>query len=184
MFLFSVSCKVFVQVYFITFVMDHTADFYSRPSQEFRGGAFPVFSGSRRQRGGGFFGSIKNFFMPILKKLGKNLLSEATGLVGDVTKDTLMFRDPRTSLKNNARKRLINVGKDAAQDTLEAASKLIGSGNKRRKRRRKSMKTRKRKTTRRAKSRRSTSRKRVSRKRRAKSKLTSRRKAKRRRTNF
>ena len=52
-------------------IMDDTLAFYSRPSTEYRGGGFPVFAGSRRQRGGGIFGSLKRFFLPIAKNVGK-----------------------------------------------------------------------------------------------------------------
>ena len=49
--------------------MDHTVHFYSQPS--YRGGAnFPIFTGSRRQRGGGIFGSLGRMFAPIAKRVG------------------------------------------------------------------------------------------------------------------
>ena len=60
--------------------MDQTAYFYSRPSHDFRGGAFNVFTGSRRQRGGAIFGSLKGAFMPIAKNLGKVALATGVAL--------------------------------------------------------------------------------------------------------
>ena len=52
--------------------MDRTAAFYSAPSYRYGGGAMPVFSGSRRQRGGSIFGAFKRLFMPIITSLGKS----------------------------------------------------------------------------------------------------------------
>ena len=44
--------------------MDHTAAFYSRPS--YVGGAGPIFSGARRQRGGSVFGALKSIVSLLL----------------------------------------------------------------------------------------------------------------------
>ena len=166
-----------------SFVMDQTADFYSRPSQEYRGGGFPIFSGSRRQRGGGIFGSLKSIFMPVVKNLGRRLISQGIGLAGDVAKDALLFRNVGNSLKQNARRRAINLGKDVAVDSLNRVSNMIGKGSRRAPRRPGRKVTRKRKGKSKA---RSVSRKPISRKRRKRSKSAPKRKAKKRRiaTNF
>ena len=79
--------------------MDYTANFYSQPS--YRGGAsFPVFSGSRRQRGGGIFGSLGKMFLPIAKRVGKKLLREGVGLARDVAQDVMSGKDIKESLIN------------------------------------------------------------------------------------
>ena len=163
--------------------MDQTADFYSRPSQEYRGGGFPIFSGSRRQRGGGIFGSLKSIFMPVVKNLGRRLISQGIGLAGDVAKDALLFRNVGNSLKQNARRRAINLGKDVAVDSLNRVSNMIGKGSRRAPRRPGRKVTRKRKGKSKA---RSVSRKPIPRKRRKRSKSAPKRKAKKRRiaTNF
>ena len=81
--------------------MDRTANFYSSPS--YVGGSFPVFSGSRRQRGGSIFGALKNFFMPILtgfgKKLAKRGAKEAFGLAKDVARDALSNKNVSHTIK-------------------------------------------------------------------------------------
>ena len=47
--------------------MDRTAAFYSRPS--YVGAGFPVFAGSRRQRGGSILGALKSMVGPVLSSL-------------------------------------------------------------------------------------------------------------------
>ena len=162
--------------------MDHTADFYSRPSHEFRGGGFQVFTGSRRQRGGGIFGSLKNFFLPVAKHLGKKLLSHGVGLARDVAQDAMEGRSIKDSLINRGKARAIDFGKNTAREGIGALSNMVGRGSRRVRRRRKTKS--KRKVSRRRKTKRtprSTSRKPASRKRRMRSKSAPKRKAKRRR---
>ena len=60
--------------------MDRTAAFYAGPS--YRGSGFPVFSGSRRQRGGSILGAIKSMVMPVLGTIGKSALKQAVGFAG------------------------------------------------------------------------------------------------------
>lgn len=165
--------------------MDQTALFYSRPSHEFRGGAFNVFAGSRRQRGGGIFGSLKNFFLPVAKNLGRSLLATGLGLAGKVANDTLQGKNFKESLMEHGKSHAINFGKSAAKEGVNALSNMIGRG-KRRVRRRRPKRIHKRKATKThsTRRRRRTSRKAVSRKRRASSKTSHKRKAKRRRLNF
>ena len=136
------------------FIMDKTAEFYSRPSYEFRGGNFPVFAGARRQRGGSIFGSLKRLFMPIAKKVGKSLFSHGIGLAQDVMQDTSSGSSFKDSIKRRGKSRAINFGKDAARHGLNTLSDMIGKGGRRvsrkRKRRAKSSKRRpkkKRRTT-------------------------------------
>ena len=123
-------------------IMDRTAAFYSAPSYRYGGGAMPVFSGSRRQRGGSIFGAFKRLFMPIITSLGKRLAKrgaqEAVGLAGDVVKDAFMFKDVKQSLANNAKKRAFDFGKYAADEGLAGLQNMIGSGKRRRKSRPKS----------------------------------------------
>ena len=120
--------------------MDRTAAFYSAPSYRYGGGAMPVFSGSRRQRGGSIFGAFKRLFMPIITSLGKKLAKkgaqQAVGLAGDVVKDAFMFKDIKQSLANNGKKRAFDFGKYAAEEGLAGLQNMIGSGKRRRKSRR------------------------------------------------
>ena len=120
--------------------MDQTAVFYSAPSYRYGGGAMPVFSGSRRQRGGSIFGAFKRLFMPIITSLGKRLVKKGTqqavGLAGDVARDAFMFKDVKQSLASNAKKRALNLGKYAVDEGLASLQSMIGSGKRRRKSRR------------------------------------------------
>ena len=52
-------------------------DLYSCP---FRGSGFPIFCGSRRQKGGSVLGSSKKVFVTTGKPVGKKLLSSGIGL--------------------------------------------------------------------------------------------------------
>ena len=96
--------------------MDRTAAFYAGPS--YRGAGFPVFSGSRRQRGGSILGAIKSMVMPVLGSLGKSALKQAVGFAGDVVGDITQGRNLRSSLKSRGLKRLKNVGSETIQTIL------------------------------------------------------------------
>ena len=64
--------------------MDNTVNLYSQPS--YQGGAnFPLFAGSRRQRGG----SLGRMFAHIEKRVGKKLLSYGVCLARNVAEDIL-----------------------------------------------------------------------------------------------
>ena len=90
--------------------MDRTAAFYSAPSYHYRGaGGFPIFSGSRRQRGGGILGSLAKMAMPMLKTVGKAALGQAVGFAKDVATDIAQGRNVKQSLKNRGLKRLKNT---------------------------------------------------------------------------
>ena len=103
--------------------MDATARFYSQPS--YVGGGFPVFAGSRRQRGGGIFGSLAKMVLPALKSVGSSVLRnvgrEAVGLARDVADTALSgqgLSGIRQTLQQQGLKRLRSVGRDALATTL------------------------------------------------------------------
>ena len=83
--------------------MDKTAQFYSRPS--YSGGGFPVFSGSRRQRGRGVFGSIKRFLQPV----GSSLLKEGLGFVKDMIGSIGKGRSLAQAAKEHGKRRALNA---------------------------------------------------------------------------
>ena len=90
--------------------MDRTAAFYSAPSYYHRGsGGFPVYAGSRRQRGGSILGSIAKVALPMLKSVGKAALGQAVGFAKDVAGDLAEGRDIRQSLKQRGISRLKNT---------------------------------------------------------------------------
>ena len=112
--------------------MDRTATFYSAPSYHYRGaGGFPVFSGSRRQRGGSILGSIAKVAMPILGNIGKAALGQAVGLAKDVAGDLVQGRNIGQSLKQHGLKRL----KNTAMTSLSNMTGRPPSGPRRRRRR-------------------------------------------------
>ena len=162
-------------------MMDQTADFYSRPSYNYRGaGGFPIFAGSRRQRGGGIFGSLKSFFTPIAKSVGKRLIKQGVALASDVVKDVMTGKNIKSALLTHGKARAKNIGKLVASEGLSAVGNLIGNskkskGAKRLKRKGAGRRVRKKRRRQRV------SRKRASRKRRAKRSSSYKPKAKRRR---
>ena len=90
--------------------MDRTAAFYSAPSYYHRGsGGFPVYAGSRRQRGGSILGSIAKVALPMLKSVGKAALGQAVGFAKDVAGDLAEGRNIRQSLKQRGISRLKNT---------------------------------------------------------------------------
>ena len=118
--------------------MDRTAHFYASPSYVGRGAGFPIFSGSRRQRGGSILGSIKSLVLPTLatvgKHVGKTALSEAVGLAKDVVGDVVKGRNIGQSLKQHGLKRLKNVGKSGLQAVGSKFNPFTSSKRSKRKR--------------------------------------------------
>ena len=114
--------------------MDHTAAFYMRPSYEFHGSGFPVFHGSRRQRGGSIFGSLAKMFSPIAKSVGRQLLSHGVGLAKDIASDALAGRNIKDSLISRGKATASNIGKSALRQGIGALSQMVGRGKRRRKR--------------------------------------------------
>ena len=105
-------------------MVDPTALFYSQPS--YTGAGFPVFSGSRRQRGGNIFGSLAKMVLPALKTAGKTFLRragrEAIGFAGDLAGSALSGRGlsgVKQTLQRQGLKRLSNVGKAALSSALD-----------------------------------------------------------------
>ena len=129
--------------------MDRTTAFYSNPSY-IHGGSLPIFSGSRRQRGGSIFGALKRFFMPIVTAFGKKIVrqgaKQAVGLAKDVVQDAMMSKNIPDSLKRHGKKRALDLTRYAAVEGLDSLEKMIGSGTRRKKRRRQSLGKRKRST--------------------------------------
>ena len=98
-------------------MMDRTATFYSGPSYTFRGAGFPVYAGSRRQRGGSVLGALKNVMMP----LGTVAAKQALGLAGDVAMDAIRGRKITDSLKTHGLRRLKNVGMAGIKSIIPGA---------------------------------------------------------------
>lgn len=98
--------------------MDRTSTFYSHPSHV--GGGFPVFSGSRRQRGGSIFGALSRTVLPMLRSFGKRALGHAAkkalGLGQHVLFDTMRGVNPRQSLMKH--------GKQAAKEFLTDSGRM------------------------------------------------------------
>ena len=91
------------------------------------GGALPVFSGGRYQRGGGLFSSIARFALPLLKSFGKNMLRHGTRALANTVGEVL---DDGGNLRDAALRHGVQAAKSAFSDTVAQR----GSGRKRRKR--------------------------------------------------
>lgn len=102
--------------------MDHTTTFYSSPSYRFHGAGMPVFSGSRRQRGGSILGSLKSLITPVLGKVGQVAKKQAFGLAGDMIGDVFAGRNLQQSLKTRGLNRLKNVGKETLSSLMSGSS--------------------------------------------------------------
>ena len=110
--------------------MDPTARFYSQPSYVGGGAGFPIFSGSRRQRGGGIFGSLAKMVLPVLKNVGSSILrtagKEAIGLAHDVAESALSgegMRGVKRTLRQQGLKRLRTVGQNALRTAMSSPSR-------------------------------------------------------------
>ena len=135
---------------------------------------------------------MKNFFLPVAKKIGRSLFSHGVGLAKDIAEDALAGKSIKSSLLDRGKSHALDFGKSAAKEGVSALSSMIGKGSRRaprrRRRHRRAAKRLSRKRisrkpkSRKRSSRKTTSRKSISRKR--KTQTTNTPKAKRRRTNF
>lgn len=105
--------------------MDRTAAFYSQPSYVQRGGGgLPVYSGSRRQRGGSVLGAIKSFIMPFLGNVKQKAIQrakqEAWGLAKGVALDAFHGRNIANSLKRRGIHHAKQLGKNVLYDATSA----------------------------------------------------------------
>ena len=94
------------------------------------GGALPVFSGARYQRGNGLFSSIARFALPLLKSFGKNMLRHGTRALANTVGEAL---EEGGNLKDSALRHGVQAAKNAFSDTVAQR----GSGRKRRRQPRK-----------------------------------------------
>ena len=77
--------------------MNRTHVFYSRPS--YVGGSFPIYSGSRRQRGGTIFGAGNREFLPDATTMNRKQVSS---YMDDVANDVLEGKSVTDSMKERA----------------------------------------------------------------------------------
>ena len=104
------------------------SNFYSEPSY-MAGGSFPIYSGSRKQVGGSFFGSMRQYLAPMaktaaagfrtaaknetLRSMAKTLAKEATKkgveVLTNVTVDALQGKDAGESFKEHSRSAAIDI---------------------------------------------------------------------------
>ena len=104
--------------------MDRTAAFYSQPSYVQRGGGLPVYSGSRRQRGGSILGAIKSLVMPFLGNLKQNAIrhakQEAWNMAKGVAQDAMRGKNVVNSIKTRGIRHVKQLGKKMGRDTLNS----------------------------------------------------------------
>ena len=105
--------------------MDHTATFYSRPS--YVGGAGPIFTGARRQRGGSVLGAIKSIVSPLLSGVGysikKNAMNNALGLATDVVGDMISGKNVKSSFLSRAKERGLRALKQTFAEVMPVRRK-------------------------------------------------------------
>ena len=99
--------------------MDRTTQFYSGPSYQF-GSGFPVYGGSRRQRGGSILGAIQRFAMPIFNTIKNKALRESMNFAKGVMSDTVRGKSIKQSLMNRGMRSVRNVGASVATDALRS----------------------------------------------------------------
>ena len=104
--------------------MDRTATFYAQPTYSQRGGGLPVYSGSRRQRGGSVLGAIKAFIMPFLSNVKNRVIhhakTEGTKFAKGVVMDAFRGRNVAQSVKTRAIQGAKQLGKNAVLETARA----------------------------------------------------------------
>jgi len=101
--------------------MDRTAAFYSQPSYVQRGLGLPVYSGSRRQRGGSVLGALKGFVMPVINQVKKSAKGEAWRLAKGLAADAIRGRNLTESVKTRGMESLKRLGKDVFINTTAGA---------------------------------------------------------------
>ena len=110
-------------------IMDRTAAFYSQPTYVQRGGGLPVYSGSRRQRGGSVLGSLKSMFMPIIDNIKasaiKNAKQEAWGLAKGLAWDAFRGKNMANSFKERGLHHAKQLGKNTIRDAVGIVSAPI-----------------------------------------------------------
>lgn len=130
-------------------------DYYVKQAGSGIGG----FSGSRYQKGDGFFGRfVSGSILPLLKKvlpyLGKTALSAGADILGDVSKGQ--------KLGDSFKNRLNETGQKITDKSMSKVRQLVGGGPKKKRRRRnRKLKTPKVTSKRRAKGRKKTKSKRA-----------------------
>ena len=111
--------------------MDRTASFYAQPSY---GGGFPVFSGSRRQRGGGIFGALARMALPFAKRVGSSILKrgarQAIGLAQDVVSDVAAGKNVAQSIRSHGKSRLKQFGRRVLASGAHELSKFASTAPK------------------------------------------------------
>ena len=101
--------------------MDRTASFYAQPSYT-RGAGLPIYSGSRRQRGGSVLGALKSFFMPLIGKVAKRGVSSAVNVAKNVALDAITGKNLTQSLKRRGINEAKSLGIDIAKDAFNAVT--------------------------------------------------------------
>ena len=103
--------------------MDRTAQFYSMPSY---GSGMPVFAGSRRQRGGGILGSLKNFFMPLFTSLSRKRARTAMNVAQNVVGVAISGKSIPSSLRKHGLTAAKRFGNQVLASALGQVSTSIG----------------------------------------------------------
>ena len=91
---------------------------YSMYSGPQLGRGLPVYAGSQRQVGGGIFGALARFALPVLKTVGKRALSVAKKTVRDVAMGKSGLKD---ALITNAKQEVVKAISPKKQSSPQQA---------------------------------------------------------------
>lgn len=103
--------------------MDYTANFYSQPS--YVGAGFPIFAGSRRQRGGSIFGALKSLFMPMAKSALKRGVKAVGEMASDVVTDALDGQNIGQSIMTHGKRQMKKAGQELVQQGRRVIRKQV-----------------------------------------------------------
>ena len=103
--------------------MNRTQQFYAHPS--YVGGNFPVYSGSRRQRGGSVFGSALRNILPDKSTVGKAVGQQLLGYVSDVARDVMQGQSIGDAMKERAKERAASALSKGVKQISHMAGQAI-----------------------------------------------------------
>ena len=116
-----------------------SSNFYANPSY-MTGGAFTIYSGARRHRGGSFLGSLSRFMAPIgrqalsgikslaqnktVRNIAKQAMVKGAEAAANVTADALQGRNVAEAIKQHTKEAAFNIMADATQGPPPPKRKL------------------------------------------------------------
>ena len=106
-------------------MMNRTHEFYSRPS--YVGGGFPVYSGSRRQRGGTIFGATLRDILPDTATAKRALKRVATRYTNDVAHDVKSGDSVKEAMSERAKELTSNLLSRGVKKITSMAGRAVSN---------------------------------------------------------